>query len=70
MICTQGDVPECFKQGINQMGNFSKGEIRDAKFGSPDWLIYNDSFEWFCLLFGFNSDEPDGYNDNKPSEFQ
>ena len=29
----------------SRMVKFSKGEIRDAKFGSPDWLIYNDSFE-------------------------
>ena len=53
----RSDVPECPKQGINQIGNFSKGEIRDAKSGSPDWIIYNDSFEWFCLLFAFSSDE-------------
>ena len=44
MICTRGDVPEYPKQGINQMGNFSKGKIRDAKLGSPDWFIYNNSF--------------------------
>ena len=45
MICTRDDVLEYPKQGINQMGDFSKGVIRNAKFGSPDWLIYNDSFE-------------------------